>query len=156
MKMAEGFGAWGEQVRILYDKVNELFTTLKPDVVITWGPSGWTGHHDHRIVGDVVTEVFQSKAWPKPAQLYYAAIPSGKIPANSPIQLATVDIRFLPVRISVSAEDYAKAKTSWLCHASQYRPETIDQFHQLLVSAQEGVAYFQPLIPVKGEPTTLF
>lgn len=156
MKMGEGFGAWNDQVNTLRAKVNELFQSLQPDVVITWGPSGWTSHHDHRIVGAVVTEVFQSKEWDRPAQLYYAALPAGSLPPQSPIPLASVDKKFLPVKISVSQENYSQAKESWLCHKSQYTPEVIDQFHALLVSAQNGTAYFQPLLPVRGEPVSLF
>ena len=37
----------------------ELAHSLRPDVVLTWGPEGGYGHQDHRLVGDVVTQVFQ-------------------------------------------------------------------------------------------------
>ena len=58
--MGEGFAAFQEQLRSLRDNVTRLFTTLKPDVILTWNASGWTGHPDHRLVGSVVTEVFVS------------------------------------------------------------------------------------------------
>ena len=43
----------GEQIRELRDRVTKLFEELQPDAVITWGPSGWTGHPDHRLVSSI-------------------------------------------------------------------------------------------------------
>lgn len=156
LKMAEGFGPMHEQLNTLREKVKELFTTLKPDVVITWGASGWTGHHDHRLVSTVVTEVFQSQKWEKPMQLYYSAIPTGNLPANSPMQLATVDASFLPVKLSIAEADYEKARASWHCHKSQYTPETIEGMLQLIKASLKGTAYFQPLVVSSTEKNTLF
>ena len=156
LKIGEGFDAFLEQLRSVRDHVTRLFTTLKPDVVITWNASGWTGHPDHRLVGSVVTEVFQSQAWEKPSQLYYAAIPTGSLPPGGPIQIATVDPRYLTVRVPVSEADYEKAKASWLCHKSQYTPETIEGMHQLIKTSQKGTAYFQPFAAVSQERASLF
>src|SRR5437867_11655262 len=36
-------------------RVQEELQRLRPDVVITWGPDGATGHPDHRLVSSVVT-----------------------------------------------------------------------------------------------------
>ena len=156
LKMGEGFGAFQEQLRSLRDNVTRLFTTLKPDVVLTWNASGWTGHPDHRLVGSIVTEVFASQAWEKPAQLYYAAIPTGSLPPGAPVQLATVEPRYLTVRIAASAADYEKAKASWLCHKSQYTPETIEGMHQMIKGSLKGTTYFQPFGVVAKESSTLF
>jgi LmbE family N-acetylglucosaminyl deacetylase len=150
LKMGEGYGPLHDQLRALRDQVTRLFTTLKPDVVLTWGPSGWTGHHDHRLVGAVVTEVFQGRAWDKPSQLYYAGIPTGSLPASSPIPLATVEAKYLSVKVPVSGADSERAKAAWLCHKSQYTPEQIEAMHQLLSGSLGATMYFQPLV---GTPT---
>jgi LmbE family N-acetylglucosaminyl deacetylase len=156
LRMGEGQAALQEQLRVLRDNVTKLFTTLKPDVVLTWGASGWTGHQDHRLVGSVVTEVFQSQAWGKPSQLYFAGVPTGSLPAGSPMQLGTVDPQYLTVRVAVSEADYERAKASWLCHKSQYTPETIEGMHQLLKASLKGTTYFQPLIAGQKEQSSLF
>lgn len=156
LKMNEGFGPVHDQLNTMREKVKELFTTLKPDVVITWGASGWTGHHDHRLVSTVVTEVFQSQKWEKPSQLYYSAIPTGNLPADSPMQLATVDSSFLTVKIPIAEADYERANASWHCHKSQYTPETIEGMHQLIKASLKGTAYFQPLVISSTEKKTLF
>lgn len=144
LRMAEGLEAYSAQLSALRERVRKLFEELQPDAVITWGPSGWTGHPDHRMVGAVVTEVFQSRRWERPSQLYYPGMPTGAVPSSSP--LAGVEERFLNVRIAVTARDTERAKQSWHCHQSQYTPEQIEQLHRMLVSAQAGVARFQPLV----------
>jgi LmbE family N-acetylglucosaminyl deacetylase len=155
LKMGEGLQPHMAQLAEMRDRVTKLFEELQPDAVITWGPSGWTGHPDHRLVSDIVTEVFQSKAWSKPAQLYYPAVPTGKVPPNNPIPLATVDERFLTVKVKVSQADYEKSKAGWLCHRTQYTPEQIEQLYQSLVAAQGGIAHFQPLVAGKGKKDSL-
>lgn len=144
LKMGEGLPAHMQQLQDMRERVTKLFDELQPDAVITWGPSGWTGHPDHRLVSDIVTEVFQSRKWQRPAQLYYPAVPTGKVPANNPIPLATVDESFLTVRVPVSQADYDKSKAGWLCHRSQYTPEQVEQLFQSLAGAQAGIAHFQP------------
>lgn len=156
LKMGEGMGPLNDQLNTMRSKIGELFTSLKPDVVVTWGASGWTGHHDHRLVSTVVTEVFQTQKWDKPVQLYYSAIPSGNIPPKSPMQLATVDSSFLSVKIAISEADYEKALASWHCHKSQYTPETIEGMHQLLKASLKGTAYFMPVAVSSVEKNSLF
>ncbi len=39
-----------------------IIDSLKPAVIITFGPEGGTGHPDHRLVGDVTTQIVQSDA----------------------------------------------------------------------------------------------
>jgi LmbE family N-acetylglucosaminyl deacetylase len=153
MRMMEGYLAYSAQMVELRDRVRKLFEELQPDAVITWGPSGWTGHPDHRVVSAVVTEVFQSQHWDRPSQLYYPGLPTGAVPPSNPFP--TVDERFLGTRVSISARDYETAKQAWLCHRSQYTPEQIEQMHGMLVSAQSGVAHFQPLVPIRGTSDSL-
>jgi LmbE family N-acetylglucosaminyl deacetylase len=155
LKMGEGLQPHMAQLAEMRDRVTRLFEELQPDAVITWGPSGWTGHPDHRLVSDIVTEVFQSRTWSKPAQLYYPAVPTGKVPADNPIPLATVDERFLSVKIRVTPADYEKSKAGWLCHRTQYTPEQVEQLYQSLVAAQGGIAHFQPLVTRKGKRDSL-
>lgn len=144
LKMGEGMASFNKQMDSLRRGVIKLFNELKPDVVLTWNASGWTGHHDHRLVGAVVTEVFESKNWDKPSQLYYPAIPAGQFPEGSPINLATVDPSFLTVTVIISESDYTKSKEAWLCHKSQYTPETINELHSVIKQAMQSTWYFQP------------
>ncbi|MCI0448140.1 PIG-L family deacetylase, partial [bacterium] len=144
LKMAEGMAAFNLQMDSLRKGIIKLFNELKPNVVITWNASGWTGHHDHRLVGAVVTEVFESRKWDSPTQLYYSAIPSENLPAGNQIPLATVDKSFLTVAIPISESDYSKSKEAWLCHKSQYTPETINEMHGSVKQMMQNTWYFHP------------
>ena len=155
LKMGEGLQPFMGQLSEMRARVTKLFEELQPDAVITWGPSGWTGHPDHRLVSDIVTEVFQSRKWQRPAQLYYPAVPTSRVPPNNPIPLAPVEDSFLTVRVPVSQADYDKSKAGFLCHASQYTPEQIQQLFQSLAAAQNGIAYFQPAIAGVGRKDSL-
>lgn len=131
------------------DSVHKAFVkamlTLKPDVVITWGPSGWTGHPDHRLVGDVVTEIFMTRRWQNNPKMYFEEMPTGSMPKDKPI-FETVDSSFLTVRISLSAQDLAKGKAGWTCHHSQYTPAVVNMLHSALWNPAKPVAYFRPLV----------
>jgi LmbE family N-acetylglucosaminyl deacetylase len=151
LRIPEGLDAYNVQMVELRTRVQKLFEELQPDAVITWGPSGWTGHPDHRIVSAIVTEVFFSRQWQRPSQLYYPGLPTGAVPPSEP----TVDPRFLSTRIKISARDTEAAKQAWLCHRSQYTPEQIEQMHGMLFAALAGVAHFQPVIPIEGTSDTL-
>jgi LmbE family N-acetylglucosaminyl deacetylase len=153
LRMTDGLDAYMGQMLELRERVRKLFEELQPDAVITWGPSGWTGHPDHRVVSAVVTEVFQSKHWERPAQLFYPGLPIGAIPPGNPVP--AVDERFLSHRIPISAQDIETARQAWLCHQSQYTSQQVEQMHQMLVAAQAGTAHFQPLIPIKGTSDAL-
>lgn len=155
LRMGEGLQPHMEQLREMRDRVTRLFEELQPDAVITWGPSGWTGHPDHRLVSDVVTEVFQSRNWSRPAQLYYPALPTPQGAAAATGDSATVDESFLTVRVPVAAVDYEKAKAGLLCHRTQFTPEQIEQLSQGLLMAQAGIAHFQPQIAGKGRKDSL-
>ncbi len=70
LKSGDGWEQFKEQLTTLRARVTELFEQIRPDVVPTWGPDGFTGHADHRLIGTVVTEVFASRKWEKPGNLF--------------------------------------------------------------------------------------
>jgi LmbE family N-acetylglucosaminyl deacetylase len=154
MDMREGMGGVTKSLDSLRRALRRIFEQLKPDAIITWGGSAWTGHPDHMLVGDVVTEIYASKKWPKNPQLYYIELPTGSLPPN--LNFATTDPRYLTVEIHVTAEDVKKALASWSCHKSQYTQETINNMHSLLWKGDKPVAYYRPFIATKGVEKTLF
>src|SRR3954467_15222082 len=46
----------------LRSAVAAVVDSVRPAVIITFGPEGGTGHPDHRLVGDVTTQVVQADA----------------------------------------------------------------------------------------------
>lgn len=55
-----------------------------PTLVITSGPEGGYGHADHRLVGDVVTQLFQAGALPANTRLYYAGFTEDRVTSSPP------------------------------------------------------------------------
>lgn len=55
--------------------IAEELHRLGPDVVITWGPDGGTGHPDHRLVSNLVTQLARAGAARVPDRLYYMYLP---------------------------------------------------------------------------------
>ena len=56
-------------------QVSAEMRRLRPDVVITWGPTGMSRHQDHIAVHRAVVEAFHAYAASAPARLFYAALP---------------------------------------------------------------------------------
>src|SRR5882724_2555694 len=51
-----------------------IIDSLRPAAVITFGPEGGTGHPDHRLVGDVVTQIVQGDARYSNIDVLYASL----------------------------------------------------------------------------------
>jgi LmbE family N-acetylglucosaminyl deacetylase len=128
-------GAMGT-LAALVQAVRKLFTTLRPDVVVTWGPDGLTGHPDHRLVHAVVTQVFQEDEPGWPRGLYYPGFPRDRgatapaLPGFSPPPLTAE--RHLTVRVPYDETDARKARASFACHRSQFTPAEQDALFALV------------------------
>ncbi|MDJ1483559.1 PIG-L family deacetylase [Cytophagaceae bacterium YF14B1] len=142
-----------ETLQVLHQHIVKLFTELKPDVVITWGPDGGYGHADHRIVSDVVTEVFQTGANNGSQQLLYTAFPKEAMQNMPPMKtftgkwlsqsFHTTRTKYLTYQIPYEAIDLKTARTSYACHKSQFTPDDMDEIF-LLIGQGKGKAYLRP------------
>src|SRR5256885_13576265 len=56
-----------------------IIDSLKPAAIITFGPEGGTGHPDHRLVGDVTTQIIESDARYSNIDLLYASLPTERL-----------------------------------------------------------------------------
>jgi LmbE family N-acetylglucosaminyl deacetylase len=55
--------------------VAAVIDSVRPAAILTFGPEGGTGHPDHRLVGNVVTQVVQGDARHATVDLLYASLP---------------------------------------------------------------------------------
>ena len=64
------------------ERMIEIIDQTRPDVIVTWGPDGLTGHPGHILVSNLITRVFQQQALLKhrPRKLYYVAYPETRLP----------------------------------------------------------------------------
>jgi LmbE family N-acetylglucosaminyl deacetylase len=157
LNIDSGFNSETNQLNLMRKKIVQLFVDLKPDVVLTWPSAGWTGHLDHRLVGDVVTDVFAGTHWSKPVQLFFPGLPSGnKELANSPFYFAMVDSAYLTVKIELSDVDISKAFAAWACHKSQYTQDGLKYMSSHLWDLKNKVAYFRPFFSDGRKHQSLF
>lgn len=75
----------------IMNKVLEIMRQAKPEVVITFGPDGITGHGDHIAIGKAATSAFEKLAPPdiRPRKLYYVTIPESVVPNPGEFGIAT-------------------------------------------------------------------
>lgn len=64
------------------ERMIEIIDQTRPDVIVTWGPDGLTGHPGHILVSNLITRLFQQQALlkHKPRKLYYVAYPETRLP----------------------------------------------------------------------------
>ena len=66
----------------IVERVTEMLREFEPNVVVTFGPDGVTGHHDHITIGEITTEAFHrareggGKGFDR---LLYVAIPETRV-----------------------------------------------------------------------------
>lgn len=143
--------SWNE-IFSLDDKIDSLFNKYKPDVVITWGPEGGYGHSDHRMVSNIVTEVFQKNRLIPIKELFYVGFLQETI--DSAPKLNTdqgnwfrenyhaTQKKFLTYRIPYSKEDFKIARKALECHKSQLTTEAMNDFFTIFDT--NGIQYLRP------------
>jgi len=129
-------------------RIAEELQRLQPDVVITWGPDGGTGHPDHRIVSSIVTQLQRAGAPGVPERLFYMNLPVEGMRAMNPQRgeppLVVPQSRYFTVRIAFTPADMAAAKRSMACHRSQFTPDVVERVTAAAEAAWNGAI---PLVP---------
>ena len=123
-----------------------IIDSLKPAAIITFGPEGGTGHPDHRLVGDVATQIVQSDARYAKVDLLYASLPTERLrtapPANPTVN--GVAEKLLTVRVPFEQRDLAAGREEFACHRSQYAPAEMDSVNKYLAHAWNGTVWLRP------------
>ena len=129
-------------------RIADELQRLHPDVVITWGPDGGTGHPDHRIVSSIVTQLQRTGAPGVPERLFYMNLPVESMRAMNPQRGATPlmvpQARYFTTRVSFAQEDFEAAKRSMACHRTQFTPEVVERVSSAAAAAWNNAI---PLIP---------
>jgi LmbE family N-acetylglucosaminyl deacetylase len=132
---------------------------LRPDVVITWGPDGATGHPDHRLVSSVVTQLVRAGAPGVPERLFYVSLPAEAFRAMNPargeppflIPLA----KYFSTRVPFSTADFEASRRSMACHKTQYSDDIVQRVSAGMRETLKGELALAPLFTTAGT-TDLF
>jgi LmbE family N-acetylglucosaminyl deacetylase len=136
----------GEPLDRLATRLEALLRELRPQAVITWGPEGGYGHADHRLVSDVVTQLFQSGAVPEPVRLYFVGFTAERI-ASSPRRLGVRVYPTAPALLTTQVPfdpiDLAAARRALGCHRSQATEPVMSESFAALEHWWQGRVSFQ-------------
>jgi LmbE family N-acetylglucosaminyl deacetylase len=123
-----------------------IMDSLRPAAIITIGPEGGTGHPDHRLVGNVVTQIVQSDAHYAKIDLLYASLPTERLltaPAAQP-SVNGMAQALLTVRVPFEERDLVAGREEFACHRSQYTPAEMDAVNRYLAHAWNGTVWLRP------------
>ena len=130
----------------LRSRLVAIIDSLAPAAIITFGPEGGTGHPDHRLVGDVVTQIVQGDARFANVDLLFASLPSERLrtaPPAQPTVNGTTEA-LLTVRVPFEAVDLVAGREAFACHRTQYTPTQMDAVNRYLAHAWNGTVWLRP------------
>jgi len=116
----------------LTDRVAKEIERLQPDVVVTWGPDGGTGHPDHRIVSNIATQLLRFGAPGMPERLFYMYLPVEMIRLANPQRgeppLLFPQAKYFTVKVPFTPADLDAAVKTMACHKTQFTAEAMQRF----------------------------
>jgi LmbE family N-acetylglucosaminyl deacetylase len=131
-----------------------VLDSLQPAAIITFGPEGGTGHPDHRLVGNVTTQIVQADARYAKVDLLYASLPAERLrtapPARPTVNGMTEAV--LTVRVPFEERDLTAGREEFACHASQYTPAQMDAVNKYLAHAWNGTVWMRPWTGTMHDP----
>jgi LmbE family N-acetylglucosaminyl deacetylase len=132
----------------LTERIAKEIERLRPDVVVTWGPDGGTGHPDHRLVGNIATQLHHAGAPGMPERLFYMYLPVESFRALNPQRgeppLLLPQAKYFTVHVPFTPADLDAAKKSVTCHSSQMTPESLQRLLPVMERALNGKVAFIP------------
>ena len=130
----------------LRSELSNIVTRLRPAAIITIGPEGGTGHPDHRLVGNVATQIVQQDSVYRWTDLLYASLPSERVrtaPRASP-GVNGIATELLTVRIPFEQQDLIAGREEFGCHKTQYTQAEMDAVNAYLAHAWDGRVWLRP------------
>jgi LmbE family N-acetylglucosaminyl deacetylase len=123
-----------------------IIDSLRPAAIITFGPEGGTGHPDHRLVGNVVTQIVQGDARYANVDLLYASLPTERLRTAPPAQPTVNGMAeaLLTVRVPFDERDLAAGREAFACHRSQYTSAEMGAVNKYLAHAWNGTVWLRP------------
>ncbi len=99
-----------------------LLDEVDPDVVITFGPDGFSGHPDHVTVGAAVTAACRERQATRPVRLYHCHLPQSRMLLRDRLASWVVELttRFKGTKEFVQALSVFSRETSALGYSADF------------------------------------
>ncbi len=123
------------------EKLKIKIDSLKPDILITFGPEGEYGHSEHIVVGAAVTEVLLREAWVEKYPLYFLAWKKDQV-TDDP-DLSYVDEKYIDLEITYSEEDGRRSLEAGKCYVTQFTPEEMKEQEELFIKGKIRMTPFR-------------
>jgi len=133
----------------LTDQIGAEIARVRPEVVITWGPDGGTGHPDHRLVSAIATQLLRTGAPGMPERLFYMYFPADMYtltPQRTPAPLFYPRAPFFTMKVQFTPADLAAAQAAMACHATQFNPDQLKVLQPGLARLWNGTIAFIPAV----------
>jgi LmbE family N-acetylglucosaminyl deacetylase len=132
----------------LTDRIAKEIERLRPDVVVTWGPDGGTGHPDHRIVSSIATQLQRAGAPGMTERLFYMYLPAEAFRLANPQRgappLLLPEAKYFTVRVPFAPADLEASLKSMDCHRTQVAPEMQQRMKASIGRVLNGEVAFIP------------
>ena len=155
LRSAEGYDGHMPHIKSLMKELYELVEKIQPDAIVTFGPDGWSNHMDHRLVGASITQVFLSKKWEKPINLFYVGRPSNLIDNPEQKILAGQDLSYLTTKITYSEKNRDTFIHALACHKSQFGEDALERMMKRK-SDGENAVYLRKFVGPTESSDTVF
>lgn len=135
-----------DQTKIAKDSLKLIIERLNPDVIITIGPDGDTGHPEHRVISSLTTELILREGWFERYPLYFFIWTKKQADRYAVLgidDLMYADDQYINLSVKYTNADEAKAWEAMKCHKSQYTAKEIEESIQMDKADSSNVLYFR-------------
>lgn len=141
-----GHNNFYEQIAELKPKLLTEIRRLDPDIILTFGPDGDTGHPDHRTVGNITTELLLREGLADEIEVYYYAWTREQTRKFEGWNLGYVHMDHLDTAIPFTEREEERAFASIRCHLSQFAPEEMESWIAAEKADTSNILYFRKFV----------
>jgi len=143
----EGMSGIFSELEDMEERVAAIIKKIQPDVVVTFGPDGDSGHPDHRLTGAVTTQVLLNNPWPKDFSLYYFSWLKKQAELYGDWNLNSIHEENTNTVITFDESQEEKHFKAIQCYPSQYTQEEMDHWIKVEKEDQLNRLYFRRYRP---------
>lgn len=131
------------------NKIMDIMQRIEPEIVITFGPDGISGHSDHITVGKAATKAFEklSSEGKGPRKLYYVTIAASALPDADEYGVATRPDDEVAITTDISEYFGSKIKALSAHRSQQDARDLIEMFEERKESGVALKEYLYLAIP---------